>query len=146
MEEKEIISLRNSKMYVTRIGRWMNIFSIIATVGMLFIVAGGIVLLYVSNTMDEATPYYLDNVVGLGGIALIIFAGAIIPAIMFMRRAVAEANRIKGVQEVYPVVDFLRESKKLWRYTTIVLVVVFILGLIEAAVAGLYYMPLRGFF
>ena len=133
-------------MYVTRIGRWMNIFSIIATVGMLFIVAGGIVLLYVSNTMDEATPYYLDNVVGLGGIALIIFAGAIIPAIMFMRRAVAEANRIKGVQEVYPVVDFLRESKKLWRYTTIVLVVVFILGLIAAAVAGLYYMPLRGFF
>ena len=65
---------------------------------------------------------------------------------MFMRRAVAEANRIKGVQEVYPVVDFLRESKKLWRYTTIVLVVVFIVGLIAAAVAGLYYMPLRGFF
>ena len=64
MEEKEIISLRNSKMYVARIGRWMKIFSIISVVGMLFIVAGGIVLLYVSNTMDEATPYYLDNVVG----------------------------------------------------------------------------------
>ena len=146
MEEKEIISLRNSKMYVARIGRWMNIFSIISGVGMLFIVAGGIVLLYVSNTMDEATPYYLDNVVGLGGIGLIIFAGAIIPALMFMRRAVAEANRIKGVQEVYPVVDFLRETKKLWRYTTIVLIVVFVVGLIASAVAAMYYFPLRGSF
>ena len=146
MEENEIILLKNSKMYVTRVGRWMNIFSIVSVLGMLLIVAGGIVMLYVSNMMDEATPYYLDNVIGLGGVAMIILAGAMIPAIMFMRRAVAEAKRIKGSQEVYPVVNFLRETQKLWHYTTIVLVVVFIVGVIAVAVAGLYYLPLRSVF
>ena len=75
MEENEIISLKNSKMYVARVGRWMNIFSIVSVLGMLFIVAGGIVMLYASNMMDEATPYYLDNVVGLGGVGMIILAG-----------------------------------------------------------------------
>ena len=146
MEENEIILLKNSKMYVARVGHWMNIFSIISVLGMLFIVAGGIVLLYVSNMMDEATPYYLDNVVGLGGVGLIIFAGAMIPAIMFMRRAVAEAKRIKGSQEVYPVVNFLRETQKLWHYTTIVLIVVFIVGVLATILAGLYYLPLRSAF
>lgn len=146
MEENEIILLKNSKMYVARVGHWMNIFSIISVLGMLFIVAGGIVLLYVSNMMDEATPYYLDNVVGLGGVGLIIFAGAMIPAIMFMRRAVAEAKRIKGSQEVYPVVNFLRETQKLWHYTTIVLIVVFIVGVLATILAGLYYLPMRSAF
>ena len=146
MEENEIISLKNSKMYVARVGRWMNIFSIVSVLGMLFIVAGGIVMLYASNMMDEATPYYLDNVVGLGGVGMIILAGTMIPAIMMMRRAVAEAKRIKGTQEVYPIVNFLRESQKLWHYTTIVLIVIFIVGVIASIIAGLYYTSVRSIF
>ena len=146
MEENEIISLKNSKMYVARVGRWMNIFSIVSVLGMLFIVAGGIVMLYASNMMDEATPYYLDNVVGLGGVGMIILAGAMIPAIMMMRRAVAEAKRINGTQEVYPIVNFLRESQKLWHYTTIVLIVIFIVGVIASIIAGLYYTSVRSIF
>ena len=146
MEENEIISLKNSKMYVARVGRWMNIFSIVSVLGMLFIVAGGIVMLYASNMMDEATPYYLDNVVGLGGVGMIILAGAMIPAIMMMRRAVAEAKRIKGTQEVYPIVNLLRESQKLWHYTTIVLIVIFIVGVIASIIAGLYYTSVRSIF
>ena len=131
MEENEIISLKNSKMYVARVGRWMNIFSIVSVLGMLFIVAGGIVMLYASNMMDEATPYYLDNVVGLGGVGMIILAGAMIPAI---------------IQEVYPIVNFLRESQKLWHYTTIVLIVIFIVGVIASIIAGLYYTSVRSIF
>ena len=143
MEENEIMSLKNSKMYVARVGRWMNIFSVFATLAMLFIVAGGIVMLYVSNWLDEATPYYLDNVIGLGGVGMIILAGALIPAILYMRRAVREANQIKVSQEVYPVVEFLRQSQKLWHYTTVLLIVLFILGVIAVGVAGLYYFSVR---
>lgn len=143
MEENEIMSLKNSKMYVARVGRWMNIFSVFATLAMLFIVAGGIVMLYVSNWLDEATPYYLDNVIGLGGVGMIVLAGALIPAILYMRRAVREANQIKVSQEVYPVVEFLRQSQKLWHYTTVLLIVLFILGVIAMGVAGLYYFSVR---
>lgn len=130
-------------MYVTRVGRWMNIFSIFAVLAMLLIVAIGVIMLYVSNMLDEATPYYLDNVLGLGGVGAIIVAGALIPAIMMMRRAISEANRIKGSQEIYPVVNFLRETQKLWHYTTILLIVLFIIGVIVVGVAGLYYSSLR---
>ena len=143
MEENEIMSLKNSKMYVARVGRWMNIFSVFATLAMLFIVAGGIVMLYVSNWLDEATPYYLDNVIGLGGVGMIVLAGALIPAILYMRRAVREANQIKVSQEVYPVVEFLRQSQKLWHYTTVLPIVLFILGVIAEGVAGLYYFSVR---
>lgn len=144
MEENEIMSLKNSKMYVTRVGRWMNIFSVFATLAMLFIVAGGIVMLYVSNWLDEATPYYLDNVIGLGGVGMIIVAGALIPAILYMRRAVREANQIKVSQEVYPVVEFLRQSQKLWHYTTVLLIVLFVIGVVVACVAALYFNSVRG--
>ena len=143
MEENEIMSLKNSKMYVARVGRWMNIFSVFATLAMLFIVAGGIVMLYVSNWLDEATPYYLDNMIGLGGVGMIILAGALIPAILYMRRAVREANQIKVSQEVYPVVEFLRQTQKLWHYTTVLLIVLFILGVIAVGVAGLYFFSVR---
>ena len=143
MEENEIMSLKNSKMYVARVGRWMNIFSVFATLAMLFIVAGGIVMLYVSNWLDEATPFYLDNVIGLGGVGMIVLAGALIPAILYMRRAVREANQIKVSQEVYPVVEFLRQTQKLWHYTTVLLIVLFILGVIAVGVAGLYYFSVR---
>ena len=143
MEENEIMSLKNSKMYVARVGRWMNIFSVFATLAMLFIVAGGIVMLYVSNWLDEATPYYLDNVIGLGGVGMIVLAGALIPAILYMRRAVREANQIKVSQEVYPVVEFLRQTQKLWHYTTVLLIVLFILGVIAVGVAGLYFFSVR---
>ena len=88
MEENEVMLLKNSKMYVTRVGRWMNVFSILSVIVMLLLAAGGIVMLFVSNMLDESTPYYLDNILGLTGVGVIIGAGAIIPAVVYMRRAV----------------------------------------------------------
>ena len=43
----------------------MNVFSILSVIVMLLLAAGGIVMLFVSNMLDEATPYYLDNILGL---------------------------------------------------------------------------------
>ena len=37
MEENEVMLLKNSKMYVTRVGRWMNVFSILSVIVMLLL-------------------------------------------------------------------------------------------------------------
>ena len=62
MEENEIMLLKNSKMYVTRVGNRMNVFSILTVIGTLFLAVGGIALLFMSNMLPEDTPFYIDNI------------------------------------------------------------------------------------
>ena len=142
MEENEIMLLKNSKMYVTRVGRWMNTFSILSVVAMFFLVIGGILMLYASKIMDEATAFYGDNIMGLGGIGLIVGAAAIVPAVLFMRRAVNMAKQIKISQELYPIVGFLRETQKLWHYTCTVMIVIVVLAVIAGVLGVVYILPL----
>jgi len=141
MEENEVMLLKNSKMYVTRLGRWMNVFSVFSLVVMLFLVIGGIAMLYVSNMMDENTPYYLDNILGLGGVGVIVGAGTIVPAVMYMRRAIRHTNQVKMSQEIYPVVNFMRESQKLWHYSSVVIIVLVVVAVLAAVVAAVYLLP-----
>ena len=132
MEENEVMLLKNSKMYVTRVGRWMNVFSILSV----------IVMLFVSNMLDESTPYYLDNILGLAGVGVIIGAGAIIPAVVYMRRAVRMAKQVKVSQELYPIVNFLRENRKLWHYLSVVLILVVIAAAIGLLLSAIYLLPM----
>lgn len=142
MEENEVMLLKNSKMYVTRVGRWMNVFSILSVIVMLLLAAGGIVMLFVSNMLDEATPYYLDNILGLAGVGVIIGAGAIILAVVYMRRAVRMAKQVKVSQELYPIVNFLRENQKLWHYLSVVLIIVVIAAAIGLLLSAIYLLPM----
>lgn len=135
MEENEVILLKNSRMYVARLGRKLNVFSIVTFLCVLFMVVGGIFMLYISNLMDDNNPYYLDNIIGLGGVAVIFFAAALVPSVMYMRRAVKEANQVKISQELYPVVGFLRELQKFWKYSTTILTILFIAGVIALVIA-----------
>ena len=135
MEENEVILLKNSRMYVTRVGHWMNTFSILAVLSSLFIAAAGIVMLYISNRLGEDSLYYVDNLLGIGGVAMIVLAAAIIPFVVYMRRCVRIANQVKASQEIYPVVGFLREQQKLWRYASIVMIIAVVVGVV-AVVAG----------
>ena len=98
MEENEVILLKNSRMYVTRVGHWMNTFSILAVLSSLFIAAAGIVMLYISNRLGEDSLYYVDNLLGIGGVAMIVLAAAIIPFVVYMRRCVRIANQVKASQ------------------------------------------------
>ena len=142
MEENEVMLLKNSKMYVTRVGRWMNVFSILSVIVMLLLAAGGIVMLFVSNMLDESTPYYVDNILGLAGVGVIIGAGAIIPAVVYMRRAVRMAKQVKVSQELYPIVNFLRENRKLWHYLSVVLILVVIAAAIGLLLSAIYLLPM----
>ena len=92
MEENEIMLLKNSKMYVTRVGNRMNVFSILTVIGTLFLAVGGIALLFMSNMLPEDTPFYIDNIMGLAGLGLLVLAVAIVPAVVYMRRAMRMAR------------------------------------------------------
>ncbi|MBO4600283.1 MAG: hypothetical protein J5641_06050 [Bacteroidales bacterium] len=141
MEENELIILNNSKKHIVRSGKWMNIFSIFAVFSVLFLVAGGIVLLFVSGYLDEATPYYLDNVLGFAGIGLVILAAALLPAIVCMRRAVQAAKQVKMNNDLVYSVDFLRQTHYMWHYLMILFVVGFSLAVLAAIAALIIYWP-----
>ena len=91
MEENDLILLKNSKKHIVKAGKWLNIFSIFAAIGVLFLVVAGVALLFFSGKLDEATVYYVDNILGFAGLAIILFAAAAVPSIVYMRRAVHAA-------------------------------------------------------
>ena len=144
MEENELIILNNSKKHIVRAGKWMNVFSIFAAISVLFLAAGGVLLLYVSGYLDEATPYYLDNLLGFGGIALIVFAAALLPAIVCMRRATHAATQVRINNDLLPLTEFLRQTRYLWHYLMTLFVVVFALALVATVVALVIYWPSMG--
>ena len=141
MEENDLIILNNSKKHIVRAGKWMNVFSIFAVLSVLFLVAGGVILLFVSGYLDEATPYYLDNVLGLAGIALIILAAALLPAIVCMRRAVNVANQVRINNDLSLSVEYLRQTRYLWHYLMLLFVVGFSIALLASIAALILYWP-----
>ena len=141
MEENELILLNNSKKHIVRAGRWMNIFSVFAVFSVLFLVAGGVVLLFVSGYLDEATPYYLDNILGFAGIALILFAAALLPAIVCMRRAVHAADQVRINNDLLPSVEYLRQTRYMWHYLLVLFIVCFAIALLGAIAAVIVYWP-----
>ena len=141
MEENDLIILNNSKKHIVRAGKWMNVFSIFAVFSVLFLVAGGVVLLFVSGYLDEATPYYLDNVLGFAGIALTLLAAALLPAIVCMRRAIHAANEVRINNDLMPSVEYLRQTHYLWHYAMVLFVVSFAIALLAAVAALIIYWP-----
>ena len=141
MEENELIILNNSKKHIVRAGKWMNIFSIFAVLSVLFLVAGGVVLLYISGYLDEATPYYVDNLLGFAGIALILFAAALLPGIVCMRRAVHAATQVRINNDLLPSTEYLRQTRYMWHYMMVLFVVVFILAFLATIAAIIIYWP-----
>lgn len=141
MEENELILLSNSKKHIVRAGRWMKSFSIFAVFSVLFLVAGGVVLLFVSSYLDEATPYYLDNILGFAGIALILLAAAMLPAIVCMRRAVHAADQVKMNNDLLPSVEYLRQTHYMWHYLLLLFIVCFSVALLGAIAAVVIYWP-----
>ena len=141
MEENELIILNNSKKHIVRAGKYMNVFSIFAFIGELVLVVGGVVLLSLSGHMDEATPYYLDNVLGFGGITFILLAAALLPAIVCMRRAVHAADRVRINNDLVPSVEYLRQTHYMWHYLTVLFLICFFLALLATIAALVIYWP-----
>ena len=99
-------------------------------------------MLFMSNMLPEDTPFYIDNIMGLAGLGLLVLAVAIVPAVVYMRRAMRMANELRATQEIYPVVNFLRESHKMWRYLTTLLYILLVVGVVAMIIAAIYLLPM----
>lgn len=141
MEENEITLLKNCKMSVRKIGQRMNLFSIFAVLGMMFLVLGGIALLYYSSTLPEDMPHYIDNLVALGGILLFVVSAFLVPGIVMMRQAVHAARMIKATGDVTPIRGFLSESRRMWHYMAWLMVGLFAFAIIASVMLYIYFLP-----
>ena len=141
MEENELIILNNSKKHIVRAGKWMNVFSIFAVFSILFLVAGGIALVFFSGYLDDATAHYLDNLLAFAGIALFILAAALLPAVVCMRRVVSAANQVRINNDLVPSVEYLRQTRYMWHYLMILFVVCFCLAFLASTAALIIYWP-----
>ena len=141
MEENDITMLNHSKMNVVKMGKNMGVFSVFAVLFLVMIVLGGLFLLYYSNTLPEDMPHYIDNLLAMIGIAAILVAAAIIPAIVMMRRAVHIAQDLKISTDTMPIRAFIRANSDLWHYLSILLVVLFVLAILFALVLFIYLLP-----
>lgn len=141
MDDNDVKLLNSSKTSVTIIGKWMNLFSIFAVIGILFIAIAGLFLLYYSSTLPEDMAHYIDNIVGLSGIGLIVVAGFLVPAVVRLRKAVHAAREIKVTGELYPVPLFLRDCGRMWHYMAWLLVALIIFSAICALMLSIYFLP-----
>ena len=141
MEENDLILLNNSKKHVVRAGKSMNVFSILAAISVLGLVAGGIVMLLISGYLAEDTPYYLDNLLGFGGIAMVVLAAALLPVIVYMRRVVHAANEARINNDMLPTVEYLRQTSSMWHYLKLLFVIVFILSILATVAAVVVFWP-----
>ena len=143
MEELDVTLLNQCRMHVARTGKSMNVFSIVAAVGMLFMVVGGIVLLAYGSRIDPDMPNYLTLLISFAGIALIVLAAVLIVPLMRMREAVRAAKDVATNIDLMPMAEYTRVVASLWRYMTWFLVVIFCVALIATLVATLFVLSVR---
>lgn len=141
MEENEVTMLKSSRLYVEKSRKWMNVFSIFSLISIVFIVLGGFFLLYYSSTLPEDMPHYIDNLVGMGGLALIVIAAALLPAVVRMRRAIRIAHYAKITSEAMPIKDFEKACASLWHYMTLMLIGIVAFALVALVILYIYVLP-----
>lgn len=141
MNNEETTLLKNSRLHISKAGKWMSFFSIFAFIGILFLVCGGLALLYYSGTLPEDMPHYIDNLVGLGGIALIILAATLLYPIVLLRQLVNTTRAIKYDNSLNPVRHFFHVNRNLWHYMAILMLVVIVLAIFAAIMLGIFFLP-----
>jgi len=141
MDENEITFLNHSKMNVVKMGKSMGIFSIFAIISIILIVAAGLFLLFYSSTLPDDMPHYLDNILGMLGIAAILVAASMLPAVVLLRRAVHMADQLRISPDITPIRSFIRANRDLWRYTTTLLIVLVILAVLFGLMLYIYLLP-----
>ncbi len=136
MAENEFNLLNQCRVQIAHTGKLMNIFSIFAALGMLFMVAGGIVLLAYGSRIDPDMPNYMTLLISFAGIGMILIAAVLIIPLMRMREAVRMAKAVANNIDVSPMIAYHRVVRGLWRYMMWFIGVIFVLALIGALVAS----------
>lgn len=129
--------LKQCRIQISRTGKFMNLFSIFAAVGMLFMIVGGIVLLAYGSKIDPDLPNYLMLLISFTGIALILLVAVLLVPLLRMRRAIRAAQEVAINNDEVPMVAYHVAVTRLWRYMTWFLIVIFILGILATLIASL---------
>ena len=137
MDQNEDTLLKQCRMQISRTGRLMNLFSIFAALGMLFMMIGGIVLLAYGSKIDPDLPNYVMLLISFAGIALILLAAVLIVPLLRMRRAIRAAQEVAHNIDVVPMAAYHAAVTGLWRYMTWFLVIIFVLGVLASLIASL---------
>ena len=136
MEDNEVTLLNTCRMQIARTGKYMNLFSIFAAVGMLIMAAGGIILLAYGNRIDSDLPNYLMLLISFSGIALILLTAVLVVPLLRMRRAIRAAMEVAHNNDEVPMAAYHTAVTGLWRYMTWFLIVIFILGVLATLIAS----------
>ena len=128
--------LKQCRIQVARTGKFMNLFSIFAAVGMLFMVVGGVLLLAYGSKIDPDLPNYLMLLISFTGIALILLTAVLVVPLLRMRRAIRLANEVAHNNDEVPFAAYHTALTGLWRYMTWFLIVIFILGVLATLIAS----------
>ena len=137
MEMNDDTLLKQCRIQISRTGKFMNLFSIFAAVGMLFMIVGGIVLLAYGSKIDPDLPNYLMLLISFTGIALILLVAVLLVPLLRMRRAIRAAREVAINNDEVPMVAYHVAVTRLWRYMTWFLIVIFILGILATLIASL---------
>jgi len=136
MEMNDDNLLKQSRTQIARTGKYMNLFSIFAAIGMLLMVVGGIFLLAYGSRIDPDLPNYLMLLISFTGIALILLTAVLVVPLLRMRRAIRLANEVAHNNDEVPFAAYHTALTGLWRYMTWFLIVIFILGVLATLIAS----------
>jgi len=137
MEMNDDTLLKQCRIQIARTGKYMNLFSIFAAIGMLLMVVGGIILLAYGSKIDPDLPNYLMLLISFSGIALILLTAVLVVPLLRMRRAVRAAQEVAHNNDELPMAAYHTAVAGLWRYMTWFLIVIFILGVLATLIASL---------
>jgi len=137
MEMNDDNLLKQSRTQIARTGKYMNLFSIFAAIGMLLMVVGGIFLLAYGSRIDPDLPNYLMLLISFTGIALILLTAVLVVPLLRMRRAIRAAMEVAHNNDEVPFAAYHTAVTGLWRYMTWFLIVIFILGVLASLIASL---------
>lgn len=141
MDDTEITYMKHSRMNAVRTGKCMGVFSIVTLFVSIVLVGAGLFLLFYGNTLPDNMPHYIDNILGVMGIAFIVVAMSLVPVVVKLRRVAGIAKQLKVSSDLSPIKGFVRANYEFWRYATRLLIVLFVMMVLFAVALYIYLLP-----
>lgn len=141
MEENDIILLNKCRSRISKSGKWMNLFSIFAAIGMVLMVIGGILLIGLGNKLGENVPATLELISSIAGIFLIVLAAALIYPLVMIRRAVKASRQVRVHMDISPMLEALAVTHIFWKYMTWFIFLLLGFACLAAFLAIIFFLP-----
>ena len=140
MEEKNNRLQQDVKQYVYTIGRWCKFFEVLGIVSVVLCVLAALMMFLAGGMMTKALASEGMNFPAwVMGLLYLIAAGLEVPAIVYLMRAANAADLANRRNNNEAAAQFLRQTKKFWKYygilTIVMLGICIVAILVGAAVA-----------